>query len=100
MSESKPVSSEIPPSGSSEPRDLLALAREVIRGEAEAVAGLESKIGPEFVRAVELFAGCAGKVIVSGVGKSGLLAHKIAATLTSTGTAALFLHQADALRCE
>jgi arabinose-5-phosphate isomerase len=78
-------------------RDLLALAREVIRSEAEAVAALETRIGPEFVRAVELFAGCSGKVIVSGVGKSGLLGHKIAATLTSTGTAALFLHPADAL---
>jgi len=78
-------------------RDLLALAREVIRNEAAAVAALEEKIGPEFVRAVELIAGCDGKVVVSGVGKSGLLAHKVAATLTSTGTAAVFLHPADAL---
>jgi arabinose-5-phosphate isomerase len=78
-------------------RDLLALAREVVRIEAAAVAGLESRLGAEFLGAVELLASCRGKVIVSGVGKSGLLAHKLAATLTSTGTPALFLHPADAL---
>ena len=77
--------------------DLLARAREVIRLEAEQVAGLEARIGQEFLAAVELLAQCRGKVIVSGVGKSGLLAHKLAATLTSTGTPALFLHPTDAL---
>jgi arabinose-5-phosphate isomerase len=78
-------------------RDPLALAREVVRIEAAAVAGLEARLGPDFARAVELFAACRGKVIVSGIGKSGLLAHKLAATLASTGTPALFLHPADAL---
>ncbi len=78
-------------------KDLLALAREVVRTEAAAVAGLEARLGPEFLAAVEVLAGCRGKVIVSGVGKSGLIAHKIAATLTSTGTPAVFLHPADAL---
>jgi arabinose-5-phosphate isomerase len=77
--------------------DLLALAREVVRTEARAVAALEGKLGASFLGAVELLAGCRGKVIVSGVGKSGLIAHKIAATLTSTGTPAVFLHPADAL---
>jgi arabinose-5-phosphate isomerase len=78
-------------------RDLIELAREVVRGEAAAVAGLESRLGPEFLAAVECLHGCRGKVVVSGVGKSGLLAHKLAATLTSTGTPAVFLHPADAL---
>jgi arabinose-5-phosphate isomerase len=77
--------------------DLLALARQVIRTEAEAIAALEKRIGPEFLSAVEIFAACRGKVIVSGVGKSGLIAHKLAATLTSTGTPAVFLHPTDAL---
>ncbi|HET9327025.1 MAG TPA: KpsF/GutQ family sugar-phosphate isomerase [Candidatus Eisenbacteria bacterium] len=77
--------------------DLVELARKVVRTEAAAVAALEARIGPEFLRAVDLLAGCRGKVIVSGVGKSGLLAHKLAATLTSTGTPAVFMHPVDAL---
>ena len=77
--------------------ELLELAREVVRTEAAAVASLESRLGDDFLAAVELLAACTGKVIVSGVGKSGLIAHKIAATLTSTGTPAVFLHPADAL---
>ncbi len=76
---------------------LLERAREVVRIEAAAVAALEGRLGDAFVAAVELLAACRGKVIVSGVGKSGLLAHKLAATLTSTGTPAVFLHPADAL---
>lgn len=79
------------------PDELLALAREVVRTEAAAVAALEGRLDRSFVEAVELLAACRGKVIVSGVGKSGLLAHKIAATFTSTGTPAVFLHPADAL---
>ena len=77
--------------------DPVERAREVVRIEAAAVAALEQRLGPSFARAVELLAGCRGKVIVSGVGKSGLLAHKLAATLTSTGTPAVFLHPTDAL---
>jgi arabinose-5-phosphate isomerase len=78
-------------------RDLLELAREVVRTEAAAVASLEGKLGDDFLAAIEVLAACRGKVIVSGVGKSGLFAHKLAATLTSTGTPAVFLHPADAL---
>jgi arabinose-5-phosphate isomerase len=78
-------------------RDPLELAREVVRGEAAAVAALEQRLGPEFAAAVERLHGCRGKVVVSGVGKSGLLAQKLAATLTGTGTPAVFLHPADAL---
>jgi len=77
--------------------DSLERAREVVRIEAAAVTALESRLGPSFLKAVELLAECAGKVVVSGVGKSGLLAHKLAGTLTSTGTPSVFLHPADAL---
>ena len=78
-------------------RDPLELAREVVRIEAAAVAGLETRLDGAFTRAVGILGDCRGKVIVSGVGKSGLVAHKLAATLTSTGTPAVFLHPADAL---
>ena len=74
----------------------LEKAREVIRIEAEAVAALESRIDATFVRAVEVLFRCAGRVIVSGMGKSGIIAQKLAATLSSTGTAAMFLHPAEA----
>jgi arabinose-5-phosphate isomerase len=77
--------------------DSLERAREVVRIEAAAVTALEARLGPSFLKAVELLAACAGKVVVSGVGKSGLLAHKLAGTLTSTGTPSVFLHPADAL---
>ncbi len=77
--------------------DLLSLARQVVRIEAQAVAALEQRLGPEFEKAVATLAACRGKVIVSGVGKSGLIGQKIAATLTSTGTPAVFLHPADAM---
>jgi len=78
-------------------RDPLELAREVVRTEALAVAALEGRLGPSFARAIETIAACRGKLVVSGVGKSGLIGQKIAATLTSTGTPAVFLHPADAL---
>lgn len=76
---------------------LLERARAIVRMEAEAVAALESRLGPEFATAVETLAACTGKIIISGVGKSGLIGQKIAATLTSTGTPAVFLHPADAM---
>ncbi len=78
-------------------RALLERARQVVRLEAQAVAGLAERLDEGFVRAVELLSACRGKVIVSGVGKSGLLAAKLAATLTSTGSPAVHLHPADAL---
>lgn len=77
--------------------DLLQLAKQVVRTEAEAVRTLEKRLDGSFLRAVEVLAAVRGKIIVSGVGKSGLIAHKLAATLTSTGTPAVFLHPADAL---
>src|SRR3954470_24500150 len=77
--------------------DILESARRVIRMEAAAVAALESRLDQEFVRAVETLLNARGRVIVSGLGKSGIIARKIAATLTSTGNPAVFLHPIDAL---
>ncbi len=71
--------------------------KEVIRIEAEAVAALESRIGEQFERAVDTIYACTGRVVITGVGKSGIIARKIVATLNSTGTPALFLHPSDAL---
>lgn len=70
-------------------------AKEVIRLEAEAVAALENRIGLEFKKAVDIILNSKGRVIVSGIGKSGIIAKKIAATLSSTGTSAIFLHPAE-----
>ncbi len=80
-------------------RDRISIegARQVIREEAEAVLRLEDRIGTDFERAVELILGCKGRVIVTGMGKSGHIGRKIAATLTSTGTAAFFLHPAEGM---
>ncbi|MCI0694930.1 KpsF/GutQ family sugar-phosphate isomerase [candidate division KSB1 bacterium] len=75
---------------------ILNKAREVIRIEAEAVAALENRLDASFECAVDLLFNCKGRVIVCGIGKSGIIAQKIAATLSSTGTAAIFLHAAEA----
>jgi arabinose-5-phosphate isomerase len=77
--------------------EMLERARRVIRMEAQAVAALEGRIGDAFARAVEMMLACRGRVIVSGIGKSGIVGRKIAATLTSTGTPATFLHPVEAL---
>ncbi|MEP6607134.1 MAG: KpsF/GutQ family sugar-phosphate isomerase [Burkholderiaceae bacterium] len=74
----------------------LALAREVLQVEAQAIAALTDRIDAAFSRAVDLLLACAGRVVVTGVGKSGHIARKIAATLASTGTPSLFLHAAEA----
>ncbi|MBV6477001.1 MAG: KpsF/GutQ family sugar-phosphate isomerase [Rhodocyclaceae bacterium] len=74
----------------------LELAKGVFRIEARAVAGLADRLDAAFPRAVELILACHGRVIVSGVGKSGHIARKIAATLASTGTPAYFVHAAEA----
>jgi arabinose-5-phosphate isomerase len=75
----------------------IAKGREVIRIEAAAVAGLVERVGDEFARAVDLLEECKGRVIVTGVGKSGIIARKIVATMNSTGTPAVFLHPSDAV---
>ncbi len=82
------------------PRDdaeRLARARRVVRLEAEALLALERRLDDTFLRAVQLILEAPGRVIVSGIGKSGIIGRKIAATLTSTGTPALFLHPVEGL---
>ena len=76
---------------------VLQSARRVLRMESQAVAALEHQLGEPFVAAVSAILAAPGRVIVSGVGKSGIIARKIAATLTSTGSPAIFLHPSDAL---
>ena len=77
------------------PADVLSRARRVLEIEAAAVRDLEKRLDERFVRAVELLLGCSGKVVVTGMGKSGHVCRKIAATLASTGTPALFLHPGE-----
>jgi arabinose-5-phosphate isomerase len=74
---------------------LLGLAERVLRLEAESVLALCARLGDSFVEATALLRGCRGRVIVTGMGKSGLIGRKIAATLASTGTPAYFLHPAE-----
>ena len=74
---------------------IVERGRRVVRLEREALATVESRLDERFARAVTMIAGSAGRVIVAGVGKSGLIGRKIAATLTSTGTPAAFLHPVD-----
>ncbi len=75
---------------------MLALARSVIQIEAAAVAALESRIDSQFIRACELLLACEGRVVVCGIGKSGHIGAKLAATLASTGSPAFFVHAAEA----
>jgi len=75
--------------------DWLARARETLTVEADSIRALESRLGPPFVDAVERLFTCRGRTIVTGMGKSGLVGRKIAATLTSTGTPAVYLHPAE-----
>ena len=80
-----------------QPARLLALARQVLSTEAQAIEALKARLGDDFLRAVDMILGCKGRVVVSGIGKSGHIARKIASTLASTGTPAFFLHPAEAL---
>jgi arabinose-5-phosphate isomerase len=76
--------------------DISKRAREVLEIEACAVRALKSRVGKDFVRAVELIMKCKGRAVVSGMGKTGIIAQKFSATLASTGTPSLFLHLAEA----
>ncbi len=77
--------------------NVLDLARAVLRAEATALSSLADRLDANFADAVDLLLARKGKVVVTGVGKSGLVARKLAATLTSTGTPAIFLHAVEAL---
>lgn len=87
---------KIAASGSSE-SGILRKAREVLRLEGEALARAERAIGRDFGAAVELIAGLSGRLVVTGMGKSAIVAQKLVATFNSTGTPALYMHAADAL---
>ena len=80
-----------------DPKPDLALARSVLQTEAAAILALVDRLDERFERAVRMLRECRGRVIVTGMGKSGIISHKIAATLSSTGTPALFLHPAEAV---
>lgn len=76
---------------------MIEIARKVLITEAEAVMALAERIGEEFTRAVEMILECKGRVVITGMGKSGLICQKIASTMASTGTPAFFLHPAEGI---
>ena len=80
----------------SQSNELIQSAQRTIRLETEAINGLFERINGDFVRACELILACKGRVVVVGMGKSGHIGNKIAATLASTGTPAFFVHPAEA----
>src|SRR5208283_3028216 len=75
----------------------LSTARRVLGIEAQALEDLQARLDQSFVKAVDLLLACKGRVVVTGMGKSGLVGRKISATFSSTGTPSFFLHPADAL---
>jgi arabinose-5-phosphate isomerase len=81
----------------SDTESALELARKVLRTEAAAILALVDRVNGDFERAVQLLYECRGRVIVTGMGKSGIICRKISATLSSTGTSAFFLHPAEAI---
>lgn len=91
-----PASGAVNKSSNADATSLLALARGVLRTEADALLELEPRLGDAFLAAVHMILQSPGRVIVSGIGKSGHVARKIAATLASTGTPAYFVHPAEA----
>ena len=76
---------------------VIEQVKEVLKIEAEAILNLMERVGPEFDRAIQMILKAKGRVILTGMGKSGLVARKISATLNSTGTPSLFLHPAEAV---
>ncbi len=76
--------------------EIIEIARKVLKTEADAVASLTEKLDSNFERVIDLIYACHGRVIVTGMGKSGLVGKKIAATLASTGTPSFFMHPAEA----
>ena len=91
------MDSKPPEAASKAPRSPREVAAEVLRTEAAAVEGLIPQLDERFDRAVELLRACPGRVVCTGMGKSGQVLKKIAATLASTGTPAFFLHPAEAV---
>ncbi|HRE39250.1 MAG TPA: KpsF/GutQ family sugar-phosphate isomerase [Chitinophagaceae bacterium] len=79
------------------PIDIKHIALRTIEMEARSIAGLSVSVNEDFVKAVQVIASCTGRVVVSGIGKSAIIAQKIVATFNSTGTPSLFMHAADAI---
>jgi arabinose-5-phosphate isomerase len=78
-------------------QDIKSVALRTIKLEAEAIASLKESINTHFEKAVDEIAGCKGRIVIAGMGKSAIIAQKIVATFNSTGTPAIFLHAADAI---
>jgi arabinose-5-phosphate isomerase len=78
-------------------KKIIEIAKDTIRMEAASIAALEALIDEQFEKAVETIFSCKGRLVVSGIGKSAIIAQKIVATLNSTGTPSIFLHAADAI---
>src|SRR5437016_2731690 len=78
-------------------KEIIALAHKTLDIESEAIHHLKQFIGDDFVKAVQTIYKSGGRVIVTGIGKSAIIAQKIVATLNSTGTPAIFMHAADAI---
>lgn len=76
-------------------KDILSIGRETIQTEIDALNVMKDRLDDNFVRAVEIILACRGRVVITGMGKSGIIGRKIAATLSSTGTPSLFLHPAE-----
>ncbi|VCU71774.1 Arabinose 5-phosphate isomerase KdsD [Pigmentiphaga humi] len=97
MNTSDNGSSNVYVPGASEPVDVIDSARCTLAVEIDALKALSDRLDRTFVRAVDILLACPGRVVVSGIGKSGHIARKIAATLASTGTPAFFVHAAEAV---
>ena len=78
-------------------KNIIGIAKDIIQKEAAAVAALEQLLDGQFEKSVDLILSCKGRVVVSGIGKSAIVAQKLVATFNSTGTPAVFLHAADAI---
>lgn len=78
-------------------KNIIKRAKDVLDIEAQAISNLKKNINKDFEKAVELVLYCKGRIVVSGVGKTGIIAQKLSATLSSTGTPSLFLHSAEAI---
>jgi len=77
--------------------DVIKRARQVLDIEAKAIVALKERLGKDFKRSLDMIIACKGRVVVSGMGKTGIIAQKFSATLSSTGTPSLFLHTAEAI---
>src|SRR5215213_6371321 len=76
---------------------IQSIGQRTIKSEADAIAQLQDFINEDFAKAVQAIRDCKGRVVISGIGKSAIIAQKIVATLNSTGTPSIFMHAADAI---